>query len=81
MPFPGPEAAEPEQQKIPRLKRKSPRKAERDIPAWRGDRHEVRLHCDAPEDAAGGDGYAGRSVPPGVLCLGDTAARSPQQER
>jgi len=58
--FPGHGQMKPEQLEIDRLRKEVAKlKAERDIlkrpqPSSRGKRHEVRLHCEAPEHLAGG---------------------------
>src|SRR6184192_1190711 len=86
--FPGQGQMKPEQLEIARLKREVTKlKAERDIlkkprPTSRRNRHEVRLHREAPGDLAGGVGVRGaRCLAGWVLCLADPTAQSAQPER
>src|SRR3954469_14886418 len=77
----------PEQLEIAQLKREVARlKAERDIlKKNRGllrDRRQVRFHCEAPGDLAGGMVVRGaRCLAGWVLCLADTAAQPTQPQR
>lgn len=79
----------PEQLEITRLKREVIRlKAERDIlkkkpqPTSRRNRCEVRFHCEAPGDLAGGLVVRGaRCLAGWFLCLADTAAQPAQPQR
>ena len=86
--FPGHGQMKPEQLEIARLKREVIKlKAERDIlkkprPTSRRNRREVRIHCEAPGDLAGGMVVRGaRCLAGWVLCLADTAAQPTQPER
>jgi transposase len=85
--FPGQGQMKPEQLEIARLKREVTKlKAERDIlkncPTSRRNRREVRFHCEAPGDLAGGMVVRGARCLAGcLLCLADTAAQSAQPER
>src|ERR1700691_4365030 len=86
--FPGQGQMKPEQLEIAQLKREVLRlKAERDIqkkarPTSRRNRREVRIHCEAPGDLAGGMVVRGaRCLAGWVLCLADTTAQSAQPER
>src|SRR5580692_7218943 len=86
--FPGQGQMKPEQLEIAQLKREVLRlKAERDIlkkprPASRGNRREVRIHREAPEDLAGGMVVRGaRCLAGWVLCLASTALQSTQPQR
>jgi transposase len=86
--FPGQGQMKPEQLEIAQLKREVIRlKAERDIlkkprPTSRRSRREVRLHCEAPGDLAGGMVVRGaRCLAGWVLCLADTTAQPTQPER
>src|SRR6478735_3349941 len=77
--FPAQGQMKPEQLEIERLRREVNKlKAERDIkkkprPSSRRKRHEVRLHCEAPEHLAGGMATRcdGR-VPVGLPCLAES---------
>src|SRR5208282_102757 len=86
--FPGQGQMKPEQLGIAQLKRAVIRlKAERDIlrkprPTSRRSRREVRLHCEAPGDLAGGMVVRGaRCLAGWILCLADTAVQSAQPKR
>ena len=86
--FPGPGQMKPEQLEIAQLKREVLKlKAERDIlkkprPTSRRNRREVRLHCEAPGDLAGGRVVRGaRCLAGWVLCLAEATAQSAQPER
>ena len=86
--FPGQGQMKPEQLEIAQLKREVIRlKAERDIlkkaaAYFAKNRHEVRLHREAPGDLAGGMVVRGaRCLAGWVLCLADTTAQSAQPER
>src|ERR1700724_2780454 len=86
--FPGQGQMKPEQLEIARLKREVIKlKAERDIlkkprPTSRRNQREVRIHCEAPGDLAGGLVVRGaRCLAGWVLCLADTTAQSAQPER
>ena len=86
--FPGQGQMKPEQLEIARLKREVIKlKAERDIlkkprPTLRRNRREVRFHCEAPGDLAGGMVVRGaRCLAGWVLCLADTTAQSAQPQR
>ena len=86
--FPGQGQMKPEQLEIAQLKREVIRlKAERDIlkkprPTSRRNRREVRIHCEAPGDLAGGMVVRGaRCLAGWLLCLADTAAQSAPPER
>ena len=86
--FPGQGQMKPEQLEIAQLKREVAKlKAERDIlkkprPTSRRNRREVRFHCEAPGDLAGGMVVRGaRCLAGWVLFLADTAAQSTQPER
>ena len=86
--FPGHGQMKPEQLEIARLKREVTKlKAERDIlkkprPTSRRNRREVRFHCEAPGDLAGGMVVRGaRCLAGWVLCLADTTAQSAQPKR
>ena len=79
--FPGQGQMKPEQLEIAQLKREVIRlKAERDIlkkprPTSRRNRREVRFHCEAPGDLAGGLVVRGaRCLAGWLLCLVDAAA-------
>jgi transposase-like protein len=86
--FPGHGQMKPEQLEIARLKREVTKlKAERDIlkkprPTSRRNRREVRFHCEAPGDLAGGLVVRGaRCLARRVLCLADTTTQSAQPKR
>jgi hypothetical protein len=86
--FPGHGQMKPEQLEIARLKREVTKlKAERDIlkkprPTSRRNRREVRFHCEAPGDLAGGLVVRGaRCLARWVLCLADTTAQPAQPKR
>src|SRR5882757_9069811 len=86
--FPGHGQMKPEQLEIARLKREVTKlKAERDIlkkprPTSRRNRREVRFHCEAPGDLAGGLVVRGaRCLAGWLLCLADTTAQPAQPER
>ena len=86
--FPGQGQMKPEQLEIARLKREVAKlKAERDIlkkaaPTSRRKRREVRFHCEAPGDLAGGLVVRGaRCLAGWLLCLANTTAQSAQPER
>ena len=86
--FPGQGQMKPEQSEIARLKREVAKlKAERDIlkkaaAYFAKESSEVRFHCEAPGDLAGGMVVRGaRCLAGWVLCLADTAAQSTQPER
>ena len=83
--FPGQGQMKPEQLEIARLKREVLKlKAERDIlkkaAAYsRRNRREVRVHCEAPGDLAGGLVVRGaRCLARWVLCLAEATAQSAQ---
>ena len=85
--FPGQGQMKPEQLEIAQLKREVIRlKAERDIlkkaaATSRRSRREVRFHCEAPGDLAGGLVVRGaRCLAGWLLCLADTTAQSAQPE-
>src|SRR3984893_11330318 len=85
--FPGHGQMKPEQLEIARLKREVAKlKAERDIlkkprPTSRRNRREVRFHCEAPGDLAGGVVMRGaRCLAGWLLCLADTTTQSAQPE-
>ena len=80
--FPGHGQMKPEQAEIARLKREVAKlKAERDIlkkprPTSRGNRREVRFHCEAPGILGRGlDVRGARCLAGWLLCLADTAAQ------
>jgi hypothetical protein len=84
--FPGQGQMKPEQLEIAQLKREVIKlKAERDIlkrPTSRRNRREVRFHCEAPEDLAGGLVVRGaRCLAGWLLYLADTTAQPAQPER
>ena len=87
--FPGQGQMKPEQLEIARLKREVAKlKAERDIlkkaAAYtsRRNRREIRFHCEAPGDLAGGLVVRGaRCLAGWLLCLANTTAQSAQPER
>src|SRR6266567_4614624 len=86
--FPGHGQMKPEQLEIARLKREVTKlKAERDIlkkprPTSRRNRREVRFHCEAPGDLAGGLVVRrARCLARRVLCLADTTTQSAQPKR
>ena len=86
--FPGHGQMKPEQLEIERLRREVQKlKAERDIlkkprPTSRRNRHEVRLHREAPGDLAGGVVVRGaRCLAGRFLCVADAAAQSTQSYR
>ncbi len=86
--FPGPGQMKPEQLEIAQLKREVIRlKAERDIlkkaaAYFARNRREVRIHCEAPGDLAGGMVVRGaRCLAGRLLCVADTAVQSAQQKR
>src|ERR1700756_683104 len=86
--FPGHGQMKPEQQEIARLKREVAKlKAERDIlkkprPTSRRNRHEVRLHREAPGDLGRGlDMRGARCLAGWVLCLAEAAAQSSQPQQ
>ena len=86
--FPGHGQMKPEQLEIAQLKREVIRlKAERDIlkkaaAYFAKESREVRFHCEAPGDLAGGMVVRGaRCLAGWVLCLADTTAQSAQPER
>jgi hypothetical protein len=81
--FPGHGQMKPEHPEIARLKREATKlKAERDIlkkprPTSRRNRREIRFHCEAPGDLAGGLVVRGaRCVARRLLRLADTTAQS-----
>src|SRR2546429_4513955 len=79
--FPGHGQMKPEQLEIARLKREVTKlKAERDI--LKRNRREVRFHCEAPGDLAGGLVVRGaRCLAGWLLCLADTTTQSAEQEQ
>src|SRR6516164_917268 len=81
--FPGHGQMKPEQLEIARLKREVAKlKAERDILKSRRNRREVRFHCEAPGDLAGGVVMRGaRCLAGWLLCLADTTTQSAQPQR
>ena len=87
--FPGQGQMKPEQLEIAQLKREVAKlKAERDIlkkkqpPTSRRNRREVRIHCEAPGDLAGGMVVRGaRCLAGWVLWLADTTPQPAQPER
>ena len=86
--FPGHGQMKPEQLEIARLKREVTKlKAERDIlkkprPTSRRNRREVRFHCEAPGDLAGGLVVRGaRCLAGWLLCLADTTTQSAEPKR
>jgi transposase len=85
--FPGHGHMKPEQLEIAQLKREVTKlKAERDIlkkpvPTSRRNRHEVRLHREAPGDLAGGMVGGARCLAGWLLCLADTAAECAKEMR
>ena len=85
--FPGQGQMKPEQLEIVRLKREVAKlKAERDIlkkaAAYFAKGCEVRFHCEAPGDLAGGLVVRGaRCLAGWLLCLANTTAQSAQPER
>src|SRR3954462_10473685 len=76
--FPGQGQMKPEQLEIERLRREVTKlKAERDIlkkarPSSPGKRHELRLHCEAPDHLAGGMAMRSNGrFPVGLPCLAE----------
>ena len=86
--FPGQGQMKPEQLEIARLKREVIKlKAERDIlkkaaAYFAKNRREVRVHCEAPGDLAGGLVVRGaRCLAGRLLCLAEATAQSAQPQR